>query len=275
MTHSLLPTDRLMAAAAAATVMTAATPETELVELAAHVTRIETELILPLKKKIADLEERIVVLENRHWPANSHKRRAPASESSATVETETAADILAGPVIIYTDGSCLSNGTEGARAGSAVVALDGFAWSERNIGDQTNNRAELTAVIVGVAYARHYKTATIHSDSEYVVRGINDPTRLIYWAGHMWRKKGGGPVANSDLWKIMYALLAERSERRLFDDIKFFYVAAHSGIPGNEQCDKLAREVAIKTPPATAKAAWPECQTGLSWEKLQALANLF
>ena len=75
-------------------------------------------------------------------------------------------------VIIYTDGSCHGNPGPG---GYAAVVIDGDRKREISGGDwdTTNNRMELTAVIVGLQSLESPSNVTIISDSQYVVRGIN------------------------------------------------------------------------------------------------------
>lgn len=83
---------------------------------------------------------------------------------------------------VYTDGACSGNGTDKARAGWAfTVYADStetpmFESKGRLKGEkQTNNRAELTAILKALAYISESndKEFTIFSDSEIAVKGIN------------------------------------------------------------------------------------------------------
>ena len=87
---------------------------------------------------------------------------------------------------IYTDGCCLNNGRDGARAGYGVHIVDhrgdvlfskGFRLDEKE--PQTNQRAELTAMLYALNYAStacdgNYK---IYTDSKYAIDCI------IKWGG--------------------------------------------------------------------------------------------
>ena len=76
---------------------------------------------------------------------------------------------------IYTDGSCLNNGTSRARAGYGVYFGPN---DERNVaaaldGEKTNNRAEMTAIITALELsASHPGIVESHSDSSYCSQGI-------------------------------------------------------------------------------------------------------
>jgi len=65
----------------------------------------------------------------------------------------------------------------------------------------TNNRMELTAVVMGLRSLRRPSRVVIFSDSEYVVLGINE--RLDIWknSSRPWKNYRGAPIANRDLWE--------------------------------------------------------------------------
>ncbi|KAJ3301765.1 hypothetical protein HDV03_000432 [Kappamyces sp. JEL0829] len=138
---------------------------------------------------------------------------------------------------IYTDGSCLDNGTSKARAGFGVY----FGHDDaRNVSlplsgtVQTNNRAEMTAVIAALeASASHPGRTIIYSDSQYVKNGIM--LWLPAWKKKAWKRADGKPVLNQDLWQRLDGLVASRADR-----IRFHWVKGHSGDVGNEQADALA-----------------------------------
>jgi ribonuclease HI len=76
------------------------------------------------------------------------------------------------------------------------------------------------------------KPLEIRSDSNYLVEGMNS-----------WIKKWGTDkskwdrVVNRDLFKQLQQLRDERE-----GTTSFIHVPAHSGIPGNEEADRLAVE---------------------------------
>jgi ribonuclease HI len=129
-------------------------------------------------------------------------------------------------LIIYTDGSCISN-THGGWA---------FVCFEKNIewlvsggeANTTNNRMELIAVIKALDFNKEYTNISIHSDSMYV---INCAT------GKYKRNK------NKDLWNEYDTVSKNKN-------ILFTHVYAHKGDKYNELCDYLAklesREIQVK-----------------------------
>jgi len=159
-----------------------------------------------------------------------------AAESAPRKRTRTETAL-----VMYSDGSSLGNGAKGARAGSAVKTNRGFVWQSRAPGMQTNNRAELYAAIAALAQARDEPSATLYTDNEYVVKGVN--RWLDMWVRAQWKKQDGKPVLNQDLWRMARALILEREDRRL-PPVAVEWVKAHSGIEGNEEVDKLAKAAA-------------------------------
>lgn len=138
---------------------------------------------------------------------------------------------------IYTDGACSKNGQDGARAGWGVffTANDSRNISARLIGEvQTNNRAELTAVLWAYRYAlAHPGPVAIWTDSSYCRDGCT--TWIHGWVDRDWKKSDGQPVANQDLWRQFWALQQSRS-----DHISIRWIKGHSGHPGNDGADALA-----------------------------------
>jgi ribonuclease HI len=155
---------------------------------------------------------------------------------------------------IYTDGCCLGNGKEGARAGYGVYVTDGSGASVFSNGfkladeeAQTNQRAELTALLYALNYAAE-NTGTgfeIYSDSRYAIDCV---TRWgPGWETSGWRKSDGKPVLHSDLIRSCVVLA-----RDLGDRAKIYHVEAHTGggdahSRGNAVADRLSREGAIKS----------------------------
>ena len=146
-------------------------------------------------------------------------------------------------VIVYTDGSSIYNGKPNARAGSGVyIPSLKIRIAERITGLQTNNRAELTAILLGVEKVMHTpcKKITIVSDSSY---SINCVTKwLPGWRAHKWKKSDGMPVLNRDLITRIDELLS-----KIRTPVTFRHVRSHTGLQdddskGNEVADELAKE---------------------------------
>nr|WP_297456796.1 ribonuclease HI [uncultured Halomonas sp.] len=133
-------------------------------------------------------------------------------------------------VIIHTDGACRGNPGPGGwgallNAGRHEKTLNGFEATT------TNNRMELTAAIMALRELKRPCRVTLHTDSEYLRKGI---TEWIHgWQKRGWKTAAKQPVKNADLWR---ELLAE-SQRH---EVRWHWVKGHSGHPGNERADALA-----------------------------------
>ena len=100
----------------------------------------------------------------------------------------------------------------------------------------TNNRMELTAAIMALESLREGCAVVLHTDSQYVRQGIT--LWMPNWLRRNWRTAGGDPVKNQDLWERLHAACARHR-------IDWRWVKGHSGNPGNERADQLAREQAM------------------------------
>jgi ribonuclease HI len=135
-------------------------------------------------------------------------------------------------VIIYTDGGALNNPGPG---GYGVVMIYDGITKEFTGGYRltTNNRMELMGCIVALKkLPKNGKPIILHSDSSYVVNGINKGWAKN-WRKNGWIKSDKQPALNKDLW----AELLELTEGL---DIAFKWVRGHAGNPLNERCDELA-----------------------------------
>ena len=139
-------------------------------------------------------------------------------------------------VEIHTDGSCLGNPGPG---GWAVVLR--YQGRERELSggeaDTTNNRMELMAAIAALESLREPCTVVLHTDSQYVRQGILE--WMAAWIRRGWKTAGGAPVKNRDLWERLHAAAARHH-------VDWRWVKGHSGDPGNERVDQLARAQALK-----------------------------
>jgi ribonuclease HI len=133
-------------------------------------------------------------------------------------------------VEIYTDGACKGNPGPGGwgavlRAGAHVKELHGGEPGT------TNNRMELTAVIRALESLKRPCTVRLHTDSQYVQKGI---TEWIHsWKLRGWRTADKKAVKNADLWRQLDELAGQHN-------IKWIWVKGHAGDPGNERADELA-----------------------------------
>lgn len=132
---------------------------------------------------------------------------------------------------IYTDGGCRPNPGPGGW-GVVILGLDEapleLSGSEN---EATNNRMELRAAIEALKSLDRPHTIELHTDSQYLRKGIT--SWLAGWKHRGWRTAGGGEVQNRDLWEELEAEL----ERH---DIEWHWVRGHSGDRWNERADALA-----------------------------------
>lgn len=131
------------------------------------------------------------------------------------------------PIEIFTDGSSRGNPGPG---GYGVILRCGEHYKELSGGfaETTNNRMELTAVIVGLeAVKRPNAEIILYSDSRYVVDSVNKG-----WV-FGWERKRFEKRLNADLW--MRFLEVYRRHR-----VRFVWVKGHADNPMNNRCDQLA-----------------------------------
>ncbi|KAI0039602.1 ribonuclease H-like protein [Auriscalpium vulgare] len=142
--------------------------------------------------------------------------------------------------IVYSDGSCRGNGQKGSYAGVGVWwgSDDPRNLAERCPGDQTNNRAELIAIIRILETTPHSsRPLVIKSDSRYSIDCVQK--WLPGWKRKGWRTAGGTPVKNVQLIKYLAALLDERHQKS-GSKVVLQHVYGHQGEQGNEGADALA-----------------------------------
>ena len=132
---------------------------------------------------------------------------------------------------IYTDGAC--RGNPGPGGWGTILEYKGKV-RELSGGENptTNNRMELTAAISGLKALREPCKVTLWSDSQYLVKAINDGW-LADWIKRGWKKSDKSPVLNDDLWRELASLLEVH-------EVGFVWVRGHNGHPQNERCDALA-----------------------------------
>ena len=131
---------------------------------------------------------------------------------------------------IYADGGCRGNPGPG---GWGVLLQTGTLEKELWGGeaDTTNNRMELTAVIRALEALKRPSTVLVHTDSQYVQKGISE--WIHNWKRNGWRTADKKPVKNTDLWQLLDGLARQH-------EIRWIWVKGHAGHPGNERADRLA-----------------------------------
>lgn len=138
-------------------------------------------------------------------------------------------------VDLYTDGACSGNP---GRGGWAFILRDRKTRTELTGAggerESTNNRMELQAVIEGLKSLKRRCRVHLHSDSKYVLQGLQE--WMPGWKQRGWMRMEGGkrkPVKNVELWQQLDELVARHQ-------VSFHHVRGHSGHPENERCDQMA-----------------------------------
>ncbi len=162
---------------------------------------------------------------------------SPTADSTARNSTPSKQPAAVREVELFTDGACSGNPGPG---GWAFILRDKKTRKELTGSggerDSTNNRMELKAVIEGLKSLKKRCRVALHSDSKYVLQGLQE-----WMAG--WKKKGwvrmeGGkkkPVKNVELWQELDQLIARHQ-------LSYHHVKGHSGHTENERCDVMAVE---------------------------------
>jgi ribonuclease HI len=159
--------------------------------------------------------------------------------------TNTSTDDFHPDYYVYTDGSCSKNGTRDAIAGIGIYfgQNDPRNVSTPLVGKQTNNAAELTAIIRAIGLIRKDlemgKRVCIATDSEYSIKCATSY----------------GEKCSRNTWKIDIpnkVLVQElyESYNRL-PNCKLVYVKAHTNESdihsiGNREADRLACEASVR-----------------------------
>jgi len=153
-----------------------------------------------------------------------------------------------GRKVVWTDGSAV-NGSEGRKAGAGV--FHGLGNENNRIvavdGPQTNQRAELTAVLHCLENIK--EPLHVRTDSSYVKLGIE--TQMRNWKAKAWYKSPAmcKEIDHADLWQRVDNLICQRTP----GDFKISWIKGH-GMPrhvkmgqtteldiwGNNEADALA-----------------------------------
>jgi ribonuclease HI len=133
-------------------------------------------------------------------------------------------------VEIFTDGACKGNPGPG---GWGAWLKNGEHEKEICGGElnTTNNRMELMAVIEALSALTRPCDIVLHTDSQYVQKGISE--WIHGWKKRGWKTAAKEPVKNADLWQALDAAQARHQ-------VEWRWVRGHNGHPGNERADQLA-----------------------------------
>lgn len=176
----------------------------------------------------------------------------PSSSSSSGPTSGSGKPSWGSTIKVYCDGASRGNGKVGATAGWGVYFADEglhhLNESRRLPGPvQTNNRAELTAIIRAIQLAPRCAcpggeggakdgagpapALIISTDSQYSIKCITQ--WLAGWKRKGWTTSLGGQVVNKDLIEALDAEMQKRKPRPILQ-----YVRGHAGVYGNEMADR-------------------------------------
>ena len=134
-------------------------------------------------------------------------------------------------VDIYTDGACSGNpgpGGWGALLRSGEHEKEIFGGEP----ETTNNRMELMAVIQALELLKRPVRVRVHTDSQYVQKGISE--WIHGWKKNGWKTASKKPVKNAELWRRLDELANKH-------EMQWLWVKGHAGHAENERADELAR----------------------------------
>ena len=134
-------------------------------------------------------------------------------------------------VTLYTDGAC--SGNPGPGGWGCILEWNGHE-RELSGGEQstTNNRMELTAVIMGLSALKEPCAVELYSDSKYVIDALEKGWAWD-WKKRGWIKSDKKPALNPDLWEQLLTLVSQHQ-------VTYHWVKGHAQNPKNTRCDELA-----------------------------------
>jgi ribonuclease HI len=133
-------------------------------------------------------------------------------------------------IYIFTDGAC--SGNPGPGGWAALMRWNGHEKElTGGAAETTNNRMEMTAVIMALESIKKPSRVELYSDSKYVLQGITE--WVAGWKARGWKTADKKPVKNQDLWERIDSLITPH-------DMHYHWVRGHDGHEENERVDKLA-----------------------------------
>lgn len=150
--------------------------------------------------------------------------------------------------ILYSDGSCPDNGKPMACGGWCAIEVKGGPSVEAqelvstssgyeipDIGKpNTSIRMELLGAIAALTIPTEPSEITFHSDSAYVINGINQKWYKSWF--RTGKNSFGKEPANMDLWRLLVDRIEFHGER----NITAVHVRGHKGHRWQELCDSIA-----------------------------------
>lgn len=145
---------------------------------------------------------------------------------------------------IWTDGSCLNNGKNGAVCGIGVYYGKDNCMNVSSTlppGRFTNNRAELCAILYALCTNKADQNLVVHTDSKYSIECIT--VYSTKWKINGWKTASNSPVEWADIIRCIISLIDRRKARG--GTTQFVHVKGHSHDINNDAADLLARNAAL------------------------------
>jgi ribonuclease HI len=135
-------------------------------------------------------------------------------------------------VVVHTDGG--AKGNPGPGGWGAILEWNGHRRELKGAEPHTtNNRMELMAAIMALEALKRTCDVDVHTDSQYVQKGISE--WISGWKRNGWKTADKKPVKNADLWQRLDAAAARHK-------VRWHWVRGHAGHDLNERADELVGE---------------------------------
>jgi ribonuclease HI len=135
-------------------------------------------------------------------------------------------------VVVHTDGG--AKGNPGPGGWGAILEWNGHRRELKGAeAHTTNNRMELMAAIMALETLKRTCEVDVHTDSQYVQKGISE--WISGWKRNGWKTADKKPVKNADLWQRLDAAAARHK-------VRWHWVHGHAGHDLNERADELVGE---------------------------------
>jgi ribonuclease HI len=149
-------------------------------------------------------------------------------------------------IFVYTDGSCIHNGTPKAKAGMGVYfgQNDPRNVSKQVVGKQSNNTGELGALLEAMTIMEPYTNADPNLTVVFVTDSKYSMLCLTSFGEKNSRKQWSESIPNKELVREVYTLYSKYARQSKW---KAMHVMAHTNGSdvhsiGNDHADRLANE---------------------------------
>lgn len=127
-------------------------------------------------------------------------------------------------------------------SGQKFEMTENLTVGDRNVSEtlpgsrQTNQRAELTAILRALEIVPRNRDVVIITDSKYAIDCVTE--WFINWRRNGWKTASGKVVENKDIIENVLSKIEERA--KLVVRTNFEWIKGHANHPGNVEADRLA-----------------------------------